>query len=309
LRRSQDFSALIRAMSAEARKFGDKHLGFEHLVLALSRGSVTKAGGLLAELGLTHKRALEVILNSYRQGSRYLDEEEALRSIGIEREALIEGVEANFGEGAISEGPSLTFTPQMMTLMGRAEVIALDLGDDESSSHHLLIAALLPGRETHPHIFEALGFSVDDLRDRALRMAEASQEMIKKYRTAVTERNRADQALGEDHRSEWRSLVVRSEEFDERVRALLSEGRAIGLEGRLLVEQLEGFLRDSGFTLIDASQNASSVFVMCNPALRQVVMLSVMEQKAGNMSTGWGRDLSKIPSWAKKSYFPFKGTA
>lgn len=300
---------LHKLMADEARKFGDRHIGFEHLVLALSQGPLTKAGRVLAELGLTHEKALKVVLGSYRQGSTYLDEEEALRSIGIERQTLIDGAEASFGGGAISGGPAFTTTPQMTRLEGRAEVIALELGNHETASLHLLIAALVPGSETHPDLIEALGFSIDNLRDRALTMAGASEEMITKYRNASAERDRLDEALGKHHRSEWRSLLVQSEDFDKRVRALLAEGQAMGLEDRILVEQLEGLVRDAGFTVIDASQNASSIFVMCNPALRQVVILSVIEQWAKTMGTGWGRDLSRIPSWASKSYFPFKGTA
>lgn len=309
MNRSQEFLALNTAMSAEARRFGDQHLGFEHLVLALSQGPVTKAGALLAELGLTHQRTLEVILNSYRRGSTYLDEDEALRSVGIERQILIEEAEANFGEGAISEGPSLTHTPQMMRLHGRAEVLALELGDHEVGSLHLLIAALLPGFETHPDVIETLGFSIGELRDRALTMAGAPEQMITKYRNSATNRNRLDETLGKDHQREWRKLVVQRDDFDDRFRALLAEGRAIGLEDRVLVEHLAGLVRDAGFTVIDASQEAPSAFVMCNPSLRQVVILSVFEEGPGNMHTGWGQELSRIPAWAFKSYFPFKGSA
>lgn len=308
MRRSQDRAALDRAMSVETRKFGDRHLGFEHFVLALAQEPHTKAGHLFAELGISHWKALKIILESFRQGSAYMDEEEALRSVGIERQALIREAEANFGEGVISDGPGHSPTPRMMRLEGRAEVIALELGDDELDSVHLLIAVLLPGDETYRDIFESLGVSIEDLRERALRMAGATEEMITKYRNAARERNRLDEALGKDHQSEWRSLLVQKDNFDARFRALLAEGRAIGLKDRILVEKLEGLLRDARFTVVDASQNAPSIFVMCNPALRQAVMISVFEEESGKMHTGWGQDLSTIPRWAFKSYFPFRGT-
>jgi ATP-dependent Clp protease ATP-binding subunit ClpA len=81
----------------EARALGHDHVGTEHLLLALLR-SDTATSAVLRRHGLTHAEVAEAV--TAHLGAVDLDAE-ALRTLGIDLDAVRDVAEATFGPGAL----------------------------------------------------------------------------------------------------------------------------------------------------------------------------------------------------------------
>jgi ATP-dependent Clp protease ATP-binding subunit ClpA len=86
----------------EATWLGHRHVGTEHLLLALLASSDGPVAHVLANGGLTRASArAEVVRLTERSATLGAGEAEALRSIGIDLEAVRSKLEDSFGEGVL----------------------------------------------------------------------------------------------------------------------------------------------------------------------------------------------------------------
>lgn len=88
----------------EARELEHCWIGTEHLLLALLRDGSTQAAAVLKEAGVTRDLAQTQLLRLLESGPDELDAE-ALRSIGIDVDAVRSAVEGRFGPGALDLPP------------------------------------------------------------------------------------------------------------------------------------------------------------------------------------------------------------
>ena len=93
-----------------ARLLGHPRIGTEHLLLGLLRGSDHAGARALAEAGITRDGVLATIGRLEQAGpesDRELAEKDAaaLRSIGIDIDAVRAALEESFGPGALENGP------------------------------------------------------------------------------------------------------------------------------------------------------------------------------------------------------------
>jgi ATP-dependent Clp protease ATP-binding subunit ClpA len=100
---SQDARSTVTAAVEDAEKFHSEHVGVEHLLLGLLRHADSELRGVLVQAGLTPE-ILEHRL-AETAGDRPLGSQDAaaLRSIGIDLDAVIRNLEAAFGPEALQQ--------------------------------------------------------------------------------------------------------------------------------------------------------------------------------------------------------------
>ena len=101
---SDDARAVIRRAAADAKGFGHRYVGTEHLLLALT-ASAGPAGEILRERGVRPELVTEQIIRQAGLGVGAglfagLDEQ-ALASIGIDLDAVRARIEASFSPAAL----------------------------------------------------------------------------------------------------------------------------------------------------------------------------------------------------------------
>jgi len=98
---SKEAHSTIAAAVAEAERFHSDHVGVEHLLLGLLMHSSPELAGVLERAGVTRElleRSLEKTTGAQPFGA---DDAEALRSIGIDLDAVSRSLEAVFGADAL----------------------------------------------------------------------------------------------------------------------------------------------------------------------------------------------------------------
>ncbi|WP_194920497.1 Clp protease N-terminal domain-containing protein [Catenulispora rubra] len=101
--------ATVVVAQDSARFLGDRHIGTEHVLLGLVQSATSVAGRVLAGVGVTRERVLadiERIEQARQEPERDLVEKDAaaLRTIGIDLDAVRAAVEESFGPGALEGG-------------------------------------------------------------------------------------------------------------------------------------------------------------------------------------------------------------
>jgi ATP-dependent Clp protease ATP-binding subunit ClpA len=171
--------SVIQAQGA-ARRLGDDWIGVEHLLLGLLAEREGVAATTLAEFGVTTEgveRELAAIRGVGRLGPA---EAEALRSIGIDLEAIRRRIEASFGPGALDRGAPrrrghLPFTkPAKKAIeLGLREAIALK--HKEIGTEHLLLGLTRAPDEPATAVLRALQAPPEAIRANLLaRLRKAS---------------------------------------------------------------------------------------------------------------------------------------
>lgn len=181
-----------------ARILSDRHIGTEHLLLALLRGTDHVGGRVLAEAGITRDGVLATIRRLDEAGpesERELAEKDAaaLRSIGIDMDAVRAALEESFGpgaldnapgHGAVNEGPwwrrrnrheppagpprgHIPFTPRAKKALELSLREALALKHDYIGTEHLLLGLIREGG-TAVRIMREDGVEPDRLRSLVL---------------------------------------------------------------------------------------------------------------------------------------------
>ncbi|MEY9861186.1 ATP-dependent Clp protease ATP-binding subunit ClpA [Catenulispora sp. GAS73] len=101
--------ATVVVAQDSARVLGDRRIGTEHVLLGLVQGADSVAARVLAGVGVTRERVLadiERIEQGRQEPERDLVEKDAaaLRTIGIDLDAVRAAVEESFGPGALEGG-------------------------------------------------------------------------------------------------------------------------------------------------------------------------------------------------------------
>lgn len=162
---------LVAAVAhAQAGRMGHARIGTEHLLLALAKdGTAARA---LADLGVEAAAVeREVLARAPRPPGRLgPDDAEALRTLGIDLDAVRERIEAAFGPGALQppapRRPRLT--PQAKKAIEMSLREARALGADAIAPEHILLGVNAVEAGLGVRILRDLGASALSVRLRAL---------------------------------------------------------------------------------------------------------------------------------------------
>jgi ATP-dependent Clp protease ATP-binding subunit ClpA len=177
-----------------ARFLGHRRIGTEHVLLGLLSGSDHVAGRVLGRAGVTRDRVLadiERIEQARQEPDRELVEKDtaALRTIGIDLDAVRAAVEESFGPGALDgsaheaghQGPwwrrrhrpaqqtgaprgHIPFTPQAKKVLELSLREALALKHDYIGTEHILLGLIREGQGMATQIIREEGVQLDQLR-------------------------------------------------------------------------------------------------------------------------------------------------
>jgi ATP-dependent Clp protease ATP-binding subunit ClpA len=171
---------VVRAQE-EARRLQHRHIGTEHLLLALLLGDETApARATLTESGITHESA-EAELHRI-VGSADLDAS-ALSALGIDLDEVRRRTEAQFGPGALDEAPptrkgrwlrrnatfesgSMPFTDEARESLELALREAIALQQREIGDGHILLGLLRTTSGLGIRVLEAQGLQPGLARTR-----------------------------------------------------------------------------------------------------------------------------------------------
>lgn len=168
---------VVRARQ-EAQGLRHPRIGTEHLLLALLDERAGAAYTVLREAGMDRERVLRDIQRLVGTPSKILsaDDAAALKTIGIDLDAVLARIEESFGSGALDvprpptrrglfgrkEDPS-GFSPKAKKDIGLALREAIRLGSNYIGPEHLLLG-ILRGDGLAAQILTEAGLNIDALR-------------------------------------------------------------------------------------------------------------------------------------------------
>ncbi len=166
--KARDVVVLART---ESERGGQNFVGTEHLLLAMLAKGDGKAYEFLTAQGLTLERVrAEVARLSGQLGA---DDAAALKTIGIDLEAVIERVEESFGPGALTALPAGQkrrwsmgrFTKRAKKVMELSLREAVRLHNNYIGTEHLLLGLIREGEGMAAKIMVGSGISLPALRE------------------------------------------------------------------------------------------------------------------------------------------------
>jgi ATP-dependent Clp protease ATP-binding subunit ClpA len=177
---------VVIAAQQEARQLGHRHVGTEHLLLAMLDPHRGGAAAMLAAAGLDHGQVSAGITRLVGAPQLGDGDAAALRSIGIDLEAIRAKLEQTFGPGALDCEPPVRprgmfrrRNPQPQPLTGRTpftprakKVLELSLREALRLSHkyigteHILLGLIREGDGLAAKIMVDAGINLSDLRLR-----------------------------------------------------------------------------------------------------------------------------------------------
>lgn len=146
---TEDARQAVIGAQAQARALGDRHIGTEHVLLSLVAAG-GPVGQALREAGLDADGLRDEIARVNRSGGDVLDPD-ALRSIGIDLDAVREATEQSFGEGALDVPAGkldrlrrghIPFTPKAKKALELSLRHAIRLKSKEIRGGHILLGLL-----------------------------------------------------------------------------------------------------------------------------------------------------------------------
>jgi ATP-dependent Clp protease ATP-binding subunit ClpA len=192
--------ATVVVAQDSARFLGARGIGTEHVLLGLLDASDDIAGRVLAGLGVTRARVLadiERIEQAHQEPGRELLEKDAaaLRTIGIDLDAVRAAVEESFGPGALDGGTGtahddlqgpwwrrrhrqqqptgsprghIPFSPRAKKVLELSLREAQALEHDYIGTEHVLLGLLREGQGLAVRILRDEGVELDHLRELVL---------------------------------------------------------------------------------------------------------------------------------------------
>ncbi|MEU4340374.1 Clp protease N-terminal domain-containing protein [Nocardia sp. NPDC023852] len=175
-------TAIVNAQE-DARELRAPNIEVEHVLLGLLSHGDPELKALLAEAGLTHESVLSRLADNGEEEPLGAEDAEALRSIGIDLDAVRESLEANFGEDALDRavpeprrGPfgwgrgrgnvgHIPFTKDAKKVLELALREALGRKDKTIESGHVLLGILRAPNQTTVRLFGGSG-QIHDLRPK-----------------------------------------------------------------------------------------------------------------------------------------------
>jgi ATP-dependent Clp protease ATP-binding subunit ClpA len=176
--------ATVAGANVESATLGDDHIGTEHLLLGMLRLDNGVGPRVLARAGVTLAAAhaqLEAMRGGRRSGGPALtpEDDDALRSIGIDVDEIRRHVEESFGPGALDAPVGRTgrkrlpwanhrpFTPAAKEVMEGSLREALSLGHNYIGTEHVLLA-IVAGAGPAVEVLRRLGADPGAVRARVL---------------------------------------------------------------------------------------------------------------------------------------------
>jgi ATP-dependent Clp protease ATP-binding subunit ClpA len=187
--------AVVIGAQHEARELRHRHIGTEHVLLAMLAADLEgPAGRALRDAGVRAETVRAEVLRRVGPGQDPLGEAdaEALKAIGIDLDAVREKIEESFGRGALDAGPEceqtgrslfdrlrgrrrgpqprlrghIPFTPRAKKVLELSLREAIRLGDKEIRAEHILLGMLRDGGGLAVQILHESGVDLEDLRRR-----------------------------------------------------------------------------------------------------------------------------------------------
>jgi ATP-dependent Clp protease ATP-binding subunit ClpA len=167
----------------EARGLGHRLIGTEHLLLALLVPQRGGAAAILASTGLDHERASASVTRLVGEARLSDSDAAALRSIGIDLEAIRAKLEQTFGPGALDCEPRarpgglfrrkqasntgwghIRFSPRAKKVLELSLREALRLGHRHIGTEHILLGLIREGEGLAARIMVEAGIDLSELR-------------------------------------------------------------------------------------------------------------------------------------------------
>ncbi|WP_067844630.1 Clp protease N-terminal domain-containing protein [Nocardia lijiangensis] len=165
----------------DARELRSPSIEVEHVLLGLLAHGEPELKALLADAGLTHESVLSALNAKGRGEPLGAEDAEALRSIGIDLDAVRESLEAGFGEDVLDRpipeprrgflgrsrwsGGHIPFTRDAKKVLELSLREALARKDKSIESGHVLLGILRAPNHTTVSLFGGSG-QIDDLRPK-----------------------------------------------------------------------------------------------------------------------------------------------
>ncbi|MBO2449602.1 hypothetical protein J4573_21050 [Actinomadura barringtoniae] len=172
-------TAVARAQE-DARTFKHHRIGPEHLLLALAEGGGVAADALHAQ-GVDAARIREYVIRVGSSGGPDALDPEALKTIGIDLEAVRDATEQTFGEGALDSPPGRTpqghipFEPTSKKALELSLRHAIRLKHKFISDGHVLLGVIHDDRAPASIMLVTSGADLSALRaDVASRIKSAA---------------------------------------------------------------------------------------------------------------------------------------
>jgi ATP-dependent Clp protease ATP-binding subunit ClpA len=162
---SREARAVVTQARTEAQTMGHRHFGTEHLLLALA----WQPGGAhdaLTAAGLTRDGVAEAVASGTVLGAA---DAEALKSIGIDLDAVLSRVGDTFGSDAVRRAMPgrrgrVGVTPRVKKVLELALREAVHMGDKSIGTEHILLGILRDGGGRAAKIVSDAGVCADELR-------------------------------------------------------------------------------------------------------------------------------------------------
>lgn len=172
----------VLGATAASERLGQRHVGTEHLLLAMIEAQGSVAQRVLTAAGLRAQQVSDAI-------QRHLGhDDEALESIGIDLDAVKAKIEETFGPGALdelepgrrrgwfrrrstSDGGHRPFTPRAKKVLELSLREAIALRHKHIGTEHLLLGLLREGKGLGAKILSDAGLDFVQLRDQTLAAA------------------------------------------------------------------------------------------------------------------------------------------
>jgi ATP-dependent Clp protease ATP-binding subunit ClpA len=164
---------VVHLATVEADQGGYTYVGTEHLLMAMLARGEGKAYDALTAAGMTVERArTDAARLLGHPGGLGADDAEALQTIGIDLDAVIEHVEQSFGPGALNAPPAgkkkrfgtTRFTKRAKKVLELALREAVRLHHNYIGTEHLLLGLIREGNGLGAKVLVSAGISLSDLR-------------------------------------------------------------------------------------------------------------------------------------------------
>ncbi|MGH2634648.1 MAG: Clp protease N-terminal domain-containing protein [Actinomycetota bacterium] len=180
---SQARSAVVLAQ-AEGRELRHDRIGTQHVLLGILGEPDAAGARVLRELGLEPSGVRDEVARRFVLGSAFGEQdEEALRSVGIELDEVRRSVDEAFGPGALERRPTrrrgrrceaggaghVPFTPGSKRALELSLREALRLGHSYIGTEHLVLGLVRDERSSAATILRGRGISPGDVREAVMR--------------------------------------------------------------------------------------------------------------------------------------------
>lgn len=172
---AQARSVVVRAQE-DARELGEPSIGTPTILLGVAEAGDTTGGRVLLALGV----GVEDVRDDIRRASEHQDrafsdeDEDALRSVGIDLDEVRRSVEETFGPGALERGSGprgghIPFTRGAKKALELSLREAIALGHKHIGTEHLLLGLVRDERSSSARILAARGIDRERVRAEVLR--------------------------------------------------------------------------------------------------------------------------------------------